>query len=297
MLGHRPHVQRDRDLGELPRPGAERRAAQKRRIVASVGCLALSLTLLVGFERMTAGWGDSEALFMRRGGGARTTRERLANAGLLGGGGGGGGGRGSGRGGVVPGAFEPTTQLRAVFGTHRVADGDELRPSQLALVPAVTFAGRRGEAYALALLDADDAGDSADAGGGLGLAAAANNGSSSSSQAAAAQAVGAALAARNGVRLHWLAWDIPGATRSAADGLQLVPYEGPEPKRGSGLHRYVLLLYHHVVKPLGATGAAGAVQQAAAPKPPARRGFNATVFAAEHGLAGPIAATFFLAED
>ncbi|TQM30996.1 phosphatidylethanolamine-binding protein [Nocardia bhagyanarayanae] len=80
--------------------------------------------------------------------------------------------------------------------------------------------------------------------------------------------------------LHWAVGDIPGL--DIARGSEIVPYAGPTPPKGSGPHRYVLVVYRQAEE-MG-------VRQLGRPK------FDPLRFAHSQELE-PIAANFFVAEN
>jgi len=88
--------------------------------------------------------------------------------------------------------------------------------------------------------------------------------------------------------LHWLVVNIPG--RDIADGQTLVEYVGSGPPEGSGLHRYVCLVYRQPgpinpdMKPVSATQREG------------RRSFRIRDFARKYNFGQPVAANFYQAQ-
>ncbi|GAQ88854.1 Phosphatidylethanolamine binding protein [Klebsormidium nitens] len=79
--------------------------------------------------------------------------------------------------------------------------------------------------------------------------------------------------------LHWLVTNIPGGQEATA-GTDVVPYSGPTPPVGR--HRYVFLLYEQAY-------------QIEAQPPTQRNRFKAQMFAQEHELGDPVAASLFYA--
>ena len=91
---------------------------------------------------------------------------------------------------------------------------------------------------------------------------------------------------------HWLVGNIPGSSRDAADGDVLSAYVGAGPPEGSGLHRYVFLLYKQPgAEPLAFDGEPRLTNTSAE----GRAGFHAREFAARYGLGDPVAARVFQA--
>ncbi|KAF6213484.1 hypothetical protein GE061_011204 [Apolygus lucorum] len=88
--------------------------------------------------------------------------------------------------------------------------------------------------------------------------------------------------------LHWLVGNIPG--KSVKDGQSLAEYVGSVPPKGSGLHRYVLLVYKQPKKitfsepKISETATAG------------RAKFSIAKFARKYDLGNPIAGNFFQAQ-
>merc|ERR1712179_113008 len=83
---------------------------------------------------------------------------------------------------------------------------------------------------------------------------------------------------------HWIVTDIKGSDLKSSGkvpGKTLMSYNGPSPPRGTGPHRYILLLYRQ------AGGEVGEVSDN-------RAKFDVTRFAGENGLEGPVAGNFYL---
>ncbi|CAG2111308.1 unnamed protein product [Medioppia subpectinata] len=88
---------------------------------------------------------------------------------------------------------------------------------------------------------------------------------------------------------HWLVVDIPGTDIEA--GKTLADYIGAGPPRGSGLHRYVFVVYR---QPAGALNCDD--QRVMNRDIDGRRAFQLRDFALKHGLGEPVAANFYLAK-
>ena len=82
---------------------------------------------------------------------------------------------------------------------------------------------------------------------------------------------------------HWIAGNIPGNEMDLAD--ILTTYEIPTPPKGTGLHRYVFLVYKQP-------------QEFVFDEPSVlgRANFNRLEFAIKYNLEGPIAAQFFVSQ-
>lgn len=88
--------------------------------------------------------------------------------------------------------------------------------------------------------------------------------------------------------LHWLVTNIPGT--SIERGTTLAEYIGAGPPQGSGLHRYVFLVYRQ--------DDAGELENFCIKRHTAkgRPNFNISKFAQKHNLYGPVGVNYFLAE-
>ncbi|CAI7784924.1 unnamed protein product [Closterium sp. NIES-54] len=147
--------------------------------------------------------------------------------------------------------FVPSLDIKVKYGDREVRNGDELTPSEAAEAPYVELAGRHenGDLYTLVMSDPD---------------------APSPDNPVAAE------------WLHWLVVNIPGATtlpHSSAGDL-VTAYKGPSPP--TGVHRYVLSLFH---QPHRLTTDA----------PAAVKGFKTRQFAQQFGLGTPVTALFFRA--
>ncbi|XP_030851186.1 protein D3 [Strongylocentrotus purpuratus] len=90
--------------------------------------------------------------------------------------------------------------------------------------------------------------------------------------------------------LHWLVINIPGC--QVNQGQVHAEHIGSGPREGSGLHRYIFLVYRqpgHMTPPSG--------EDAYRPRNSERRiRWNARRFASEHDLGKPVAANFYVAQ-
>uniref|UniRef100_A0A183BUA4 Phosphatidylethanolamine-binding protein n=1 Tax=Globodera pallida TaxID=36090 RepID=A0A183BUA4_GLOPA len=84
--------------------------------------------------------------------------------------------------------------------------------------------------------------------------------------------------------LHWLVVNVPGT--DVAQGEQVTSYMGPAPPKGTGLHRYVFLVYQQKVGTVLNTNQ----------KPVGRSNFNISEFAKKILLGSPVAGNFFTAQ-
>lgn len=90
-----------------------------------------------------------------------------------------------------------------------------------------------------------------------------------------------------GQYLHWLVINIPDS-ESFNSGIEIVEYKGPQPHRGTGLHRYFFLLYrHNTVLRLPKYGMAGNQ---------IRQNFDVKIFAKHNKLGSPVAVNYFRAQ-
>jgi phosphatidylethanolamine-binding protein (PEBP) family uncharacterized protein len=85
--------------------------------------------------------------------------------------------------------------------------------------------------------------------------------------------------------LHWIVANCPGGAATAATATTVCPYMGPAPPKGTGKHRYVLLLCEQL---------AGRVPDTT--RAENRPSFSARAWIAKHNLK-PISATFFFAQN
>ncbi|KAH8417560.1 hypothetical protein KR222_001886, partial [Zaprionus bogoriensis] len=87
--------------------------------------------------------------------------------------------------------------------------------------------------------------------------------------------------------LHWAVVNIPG--NQVNEGQTLVEYIGSGPPEGTGLHRYIFLLYAQTQKVEDATRIDKRTRQG-------RLNFSARKFAEKHGLGEPIAVNHYEAQ-
>lgn len=84
---------------------------------------------------------------------------------------------------------------------------------------------------------------------------------------------------------HWLVINIPG--NNIPEGQTLVSYMGASPPKGSGTHRYVLLVYKQL---------SGKIKLVERIDPNKRAKFSIKNFATKYKLDNPIAGNFFMVE-
>lgn len=87
--------------------------------------------------------------------------------------------------------------------------------------------------------------------------------------------------------LHYIAVNVPG--NDVSKGETLAEYIGPKPPKGSGLHRYVFLLFKQ-------SGPLKSNMKIPAGDIEGRKNFSIRKFAKEYNLGEPVAANFFQAE-
>ncbi|XP_017058396.1 protein D3 [Drosophila ficusphila] len=139
-----------------------------------------------------------------------------------------------------------------------VKQGNELTPTQVKDVPNVSWSGLEGKSNLLTLLMVDpDAPTRQDP--------------------------------KFREILHWAVVNIPGGNTDPSGGYPLVAYVGSGPPEGTGLHRYIFLLYRQENK-IEETPTISNTTRAG------RLNFNARDFAARHGLGAPIAANYYQAQ-
>lgn len=85
---------------------------------------------------------------------------------------------------------------------------------------------------------------------------------------------------------HWLVLNVPNSC-DFKSGDTVTEYAGPNPPKGSGLHRYALLVYSQGTKRISERDAA---------VPDARGMFNLGRFVADNKLGDPLAVNYFLCE-
>ncbi|KAK8775578.1 hypothetical protein V5799_031084 [Amblyomma americanum] len=86
--------------------------------------------------------------------------------------------------------------------------------------------------------------------------------------------------------MHWMVLNI-NSTEKLQEGDAALPYNGPAPPKGSGLHRYVFLVYCQ----------RGMRLQAKDLAPKERKNFNLAEFVNRTSLGTPLAGNFFVAEN
>nr|XP_016944357.1 protein D3 isoform X2 [Drosophila suzukii] len=89
--------------------------------------------------------------------------------------------------------------------------------------------------------------------------------------------------------LHWAVVNIPGSSIDPSGGYTLASYVGSGPPEGTGLHRYIFLVYRQQNK-IEETPTISNTTRAG------RFNFSARDFAAKHGLGEPIAANYYQAQ-
>uniref|UniRef100_G3MT91 Phosphatidylethanolamine-binding protein n=1 Tax=Amblyomma maculatum TaxID=34609 RepID=G3MT91_AMBMU len=86
--------------------------------------------------------------------------------------------------------------------------------------------------------------------------------------------------------MHWMVFNI-NSTEKLHEGDVALPYNGPAPPKGTGLHRYVFLTYCQ----------RGMRLQPAELAPKERKNFNLAEFVNRTNLGSPLAGNFFVAEN
>ncbi|KAK0422401.1 hypothetical protein QR680_007550 [Steinernema hermaphroditum] len=156
---------------------------------------------------------------------------------------------------VIP--VPPCTQAKVLYnGGEEATLGNELTPTQVKDAPKVTWDYERGALYTLVMTDPD-------------------------------------APSRQDPQLreveHWLVVNIPGD--DVAKGDVFAEYIGSGPPPGSGLHRYVFLVYKQPGKI--ADDEHGFVDKHTREQ---RRGWKVAKFAEKHKLGTPLAGNFFQAQ-
>eukprot|EP00731_Ephydatia_muelleri_P020284 Em0013g11a len=132
--------------------------------------------------------------------------------------------------------------------------GNVLTPTQVQNQPTVTWSTEPGAKYTVAMTDPD------------------------------------APSRQNPIRReikHWLVVDIPGC--DVAKGTVLAPYRGSGPPQGTGLHRYIFLVYKQ-------SSDVKFNEPVLGPSRDGRANWKVQDFAAKHGLGKPVAGNFYQAE-
>ncbi|TKR64174.1 hypothetical protein L596_024755 [Steinernema carpocapsae] len=125
--------------------------------------------------------------------------------------------------------------------------GNELTPRQVQNAPQVTWEAKEGALYTLAMIDPD---------------------------------VPSRAYPNLSQGLHWLIVNIPGDDIGKGD--VFAEYVGAGPAQGTGLHRFIYLVFRQNGK--------------VSDRSDIRRGFRIDVFAREHGLGTLVAGNFFQAQ-
>ncbi|XP_066595666.1 protein D3-like [Prorops nasuta] len=148
----------------------------------------------------------------------------------------------------------PNDKIEVKYGDKEVEFGNELTPTETHQIPEIHYKHEGGVLYTLVLTDPD-----------------------------------APSKGYNREFRHWIVGNIP--EENVAKGEVLVEYVGPATPQGTGLHRYVFLLYKQNQgaitfdeRRLGARDGQG------------RRRFSVKKFAEKYNLEGPIAGNYFKAQ-
>jgi phosphatidylethanolamine-binding protein (PEBP) family uncharacterized protein len=159
--------------------------------------------------------------------------------------------------GVVPDVIDkaPDAKIEVTYGSHSVDDGNELTPTDVKDPPTLKWAADDDSYYLLCLTDPD-------------------------------------APSRKDPKYrewhHWLVGNIPG--NKVSEGDTLSEYVGSGPPKGSGLHRYVLLVYKQ-------PGKIKYDEPRLTNRSGENRGkFSIRQFAKKHDLGDPIAGNFYQAE-
>jgi len=160
--------------------------------------------------------------------------------------------------GVVPDVVHqaPSQQLEVKFGSNSANLGNTLTPTQVKDPPTVNWPADANSMYTLIMTDPD-------------------------------------APSRKEPKFrewhHWLVVNIPGT--NVKSGEALAEYVGAGPPKGTGLHRYVLLVYKQSGKIQDKEH--GHLTNRSGDK---RGGWKAETFVKKHHLEGPVAGNFFQAE-
>eukprot|EP00029_Vermamoeba_vermiformis_P008518 TRINITY_DN4011_c0_g1_i1.p1 TRINITY_DN4011_c0_g1~~TRINITY_DN4011_c0_g1_i1.p1 ORF type:complete len:184 (-),score=31.52 TRINITY_DN4011_c0_g1_i1:94-645(-) len=148
--------------------------------------------------------------------------------------------------------FAPTIKLDVKYGSKHVHEGNELKPSEVQHEPTVAYEADDKHLYTLAMVDPD---------------------APSRTQPQFRE------------WRHWLVSNIPG--HKVSSGTVLSSYMGSAPPKGTGLHRYIFLLFQQQGKldaaPLNDEGKN-------------RAGFHIKTWAKDHHLT-PVGCEFFQAQN
>lgn len=160
--------------------------------------------------------------------------------------------------GVVPDVIDsaPVASIEIEWPTSgvRAIQGNELKPSQVKTLPKISFEGKSDKLYSLLMVDPD-------------------------------------APSRKDPKFrefcHFVVVNIPGTEVTKGD--TLVEYIGSGPPLGTGLHRYVFLLYEQKAKITSSMKVSKTMLKG-------RPSFSAKKFAKENNLGEPIAANFYQAQ-
>lgn len=160
---------------------------------------------------------------------------------------------------VVPDVLDklPGSVLQVKYQDHNVGGGNELTPTQVKSPPKVSWNGEQGQFYTLCMTDPD-------------------------------------APSRSNPKQrewhHWLVVNIPG--EAIEKGEVLTQYVGAGPPKGSGLHRYVLVVYK---QPNGKQSFSG-VKKFTNRTGTGRGKFSIRTFAKTQNLGDPVAVNMFQAQ-
>jgi phosphatidylethanolamine-binding protein (PEBP) family uncharacterized protein len=104
--------------------------------------------------------------------------------------------------------FTVTVPLKITYGSKEVKDGNELKPSEVTNAPKITWNADAKDLYTLAMVDPD---------------------------------APSRKDPKFGEWRHWLVINIPG--NELSKGTVISQYAGASPPKGTGLHRYIFLLF------------------------------------------------------
>ncbi|XP_021929653.1 protein D2-like isoform X2 [Zootermopsis nevadensis] len=159
--------------------------------------------------------------------------------------------------GVVPDVIDtaPSAKLEVSYGSEKVDDGNELTPTKVKDPPTVNWGADDGSYYLLCMTDPD-------------------------------------APSRKDPKFrewhHWLVGNIPG--NDVSQGETLSEYVGSGPPKGTGLHRYVFLVYKQ-------PGKITYDEPRLTNRSGDNRGkFSVRDFAKKHNLGNPIAGNFYQAQ-
>lgn len=157
--------------------------------------------------------------------------------------------------GIIPDVLDdikPTLELEVKFPKGRIHHGTELRPSEAAHAPHVHWQAAAGAKHLLMMVDPD--------------------------------APSRATHTYRNWR-HWIVADIPGG--DVSKGHTVSDYVGPGPPQGTGLHRYIFLLFEQPKEIHEAHMSTKGMDCAK---------FDVRAFMQKHGLGTPIGADWFVSQ-